>query len=245
MTKKHDFENDEYQFPQDGHDDPMLIEPSEHEELQEKPFILEEEAAPTGLAAIWMQHKRIIVIIGVLTVVATTFSIIRALHKPAEVAPTAPALVAPAPVVQPVIDPQVVEQLTELRQESINNSVTIRQLQAQLSQMTNTANQTRAAEQQLNQSVAALAEQMQQLAAQVKVLAHPKVKHVAAAPKVIAPAITFQLRAVVPGRAWIVGSDGQSHSVAVGDPVPPYGTVQSIDADAGVVITTSGKTIKF
>ena len=137
--------------------------------------------------------------------------------------------------------------MTSLKQDAMNNGATVRQLQGQVQQLTNALNQSRAQQQQLNQSMMVLVSQVQQLTAQVKVLAQPKpVKVGKAVPKAPpVPVITYQLRAVVPGRAWIVASDGQSQSVAVGDHVEQYGTVQSIDADAGVVITTSGKTIKF
>lgn len=48
------------------------------------------------------------------------------------------------------------------------------------------------------------------------------------------------LRAVVPGRAWLMDSKGDTTSVAVGDSLPYYGKVLSIDADAGTVTTSSG-----
>ena len=154
------------------------------------------------------------------------------------------AIPTPAPVVKPVVDPQLTQQLDNLKQESAGNSTAIRQLQGQVQQLTGALNDSRNAQQQLNQGISALVGQMQQLNTQVKVLATPP-KPVKVSAPVPVPVISFQLRAVVPGRAWIVGSDGQSQSVTVGDHVIQYGNVQSIDADAGVVITTSGKTIKF
>lgn len=251
MTDKNKRHDEEYQFPQDEFLDDLHAEQPQ-EDVQEKPLIAEEEAPAaaglsSGLAGIWAAHKRMIIIVGVVVVVAVTFGVMRSLQKPAAVAPVAAAPVsAPAPAVQTVVDPQIVDQLTSLKQDALNNGAVVRQLQGQVQQLTNSLNQSRAAQQQLNQSLMVLVGQMQQLTTEVKVLAHPKPTKVGpAAPKAAAPVITFQLRAVVPGRAWIVGSDGQSHSVTIGDQVPQYGAVQSIDADAGVVITTSGKTIKF
>lgn len=250
MTNKKKFHDDEYQFPQDGFADDLHAEEqssSSEEEVQEQPLIAEEAVEPSGFAAVWANHKRVIVIIGVVAAVAITFAILRVVQKPAvaPVAPT-PAPMVAAPVVQTVVDPQMVDQLASLKQDAMNNGTVVRQLQGQVQQLTNTLNQTRAAQQQLNQSLMVLVGQVQQLTAEVKVLAHPKpVAHKPVPKAAPAPVITFQLRAVVPGRAWIVGSDGQSHSVTVGDHIPQYGNVQSIDADAGIVITTSGKTIKF
>jgi intracellular multiplication protein IcmG len=250
MTKNIDkFQDDEYQFPIDGYEE-SLETPAEPEfaENHAEPLTAAEDSAPGRLAEIWEKHKRTIIIVGVVVVVAVTFATMRALHSPADtIAPPAlaPVTAPAAPMMQPVIDPQVTDQLNGLRQESINNNVAVRQLQGQVVQLTNSLSQSRAAQQQLNQSLMVLVGQVQQLTAEVKTLAHPKPAAAPAAPKKLEPVITYQLRAVVPGRAWIVDSDGESHSVAVGDTVRQYGNVQSIDADTGVVITTSGKTIKF
>ena len=51
---------------------------------------------------------------------------------------------------------------------------------------------------------------------------------------------TFTIRALVPGRAWLQASDGQSITVINGDTVPGYGTVQDIDLNAGQVVLSDG-----
>jgi len=248
MTDKNKH-NEEYQFPNDEFMDSFHAESEpERPEVAEKPLLLEEQpAAPGGLSAVWEKHKRIMIVIGVLVVVTVVFAVMRTVKKPAPAPVTPTPVVQPAPAPTPIIDPQVMDQLTGLKQDADNNATVIRQLQGQVQELTTVLNQTRTEQQQLNQSVIALSTQVQELTAEVKVLTHPKpVKIVKPAPAPVPlPVITYQLRAVVPGRAWVVGSDGQSHSVAVGDQIPQYGNVQSIDADAGVVITTSGKTIKF
>lgn len=251
MSNKNEFHDEEYQFPQDGYSDDLHAESEAVlADVAEKPVLADliEQPAVSGMGAVWANHKRTITIVGAVVVVAIVFSIMRATHKPAEVAPAAPAPTpVPTVVQQPVVDPQLVGQLTNLKQDTMNNSSAVRELQGQVQQLTNALNQARVQQQQANQNVLVLAGQVQQLIGQVKVLAQPKpVKIEKAVPKAApVPVITYQLRAVVPGRAWIVASDGQSQSVAVGDHVEQYGAVQSIDADAGVVITTSGKTIKF
>lgn len=243
MADKNKFDDQEYQFPKEEYLDADLHAetPPNREEPAVKPE--EEQAARSGaLAMAWENHKRIIIIAGVLVVVTTVFGVMRMMHHQPAPAPVAP----PAPVVQNVVDPEIVSQLTDLKQNAINNNAAVRQLQTQVQQLTNALDQSRAAQQQLNQGLLILAGQMQQLTEQVKVLSKPKPVAakpvVKAAPEVV---ITYQLRAIVPGRAWVVGSDGQSHSVTVGDTLPQYGSVQSINADEGIVITSSGKTIKF
>lgn len=247
MNNQTQFRDEEYQFPEGEYMD-HLEEPSITPQIEPEQDLAAEETKPSALAGIWEKNKRTIVIIGAVVVIGVVFAIMRAVHKPAEVMPVktpeAPAVVQ-AP--QPVIDSQVIDQLTTLKQDSINTSSAVQQLQGQVQQLNDSLAQSRSAQQQLAQSMVVLAGQMQQLTAEVKVLAQPKPE---AKPKSVvkadpSPVITFQLRAVVPGRAWVVGSDGRSLSVTIGDQIPQYGSVQSIDADAGVIITTSGKTIKF
>ena len=48
------------------------------------------------------------------------------------------------------------------------------------------------------------------------------------------------LRAVVPGRAWLVDSQGRTYTVAEGDAVGNFGKIIQIDANAGRVVTSSG-----
>ena len=59
------------------------------------------------------------------------------------------------------------------------------------------------------------------------------------------PELVYAVRALVDGRAWIVGSNGLSQSVTVGDPIPGYGNVTAIEAARGAIVTTSGKVIRL
>lgn len=53
----------------------------------------------------------------------------------------------------------------------------------------------------------------------------------------------YYVQAVIPGRAWLKNADGQILTVTQGDPVPGYGTVSLIDAQNGIVMTSTG--VKF
>lgn len=247
MTTKNEFHDEEYQFPQEDFDDLLNEQPVVAETQEQVLPEAEQPAAKSGFAEMWAANKRMYTVIGIVVVICIVFAIMRVMHKPVQPAVQTPP---PAPVAQqPVVDPQVVAAINGLKEDSLNNTNNVNQLQNQVQQLASALSQSRSQQQQLSQSVMLLATQVQQLNAQIKILSQPKpVKVEAPAPvvkKVEVPVITYQLRAVVPGRAWIVASDGQSQSVAVGDHVQQYGVVQTIDADAGVVITTSGKTIKF
>ena len=48
------------------------------------------------------------------------------------------------------------------------------------------------------------------------------------------------LRAVIPGRAWLVDTQGRTYTVAEGDVVGNFGKVTQIDSTVGRVMTSSG-----
>ena len=53
----------------------------------------------------------------------------------------------------------------------------------------------------------------------------------------------YTVQAVIPGRAWLSTNDGSTLTVAVGDVVPGFGEVVSIDSMKGLVVTRSGQVI--
>jgi intracellular multiplication protein IcmG len=55
----------------------------------------------------------------------------------------------------------------------------------------------------------------------------------------------YRLQAALPGRAWLMRSDGNTVTVSLGDRISGYGTVILIDPDTGVVQTSSGAIIKY
>jgi intracellular multiplication protein IcmG len=52
------------------------------------------------------------------------------------------------------------------------------------------------------------------------------------------------LDAAIPGRAWLLGADGETSTVTEGDEIPGYGRVTKIDPAGGMVTTSSGRVIK-
>lgn len=56
----------------------------------------------------------------------------------------------------------------------------------------------------------------------------------------------YYIRALIPGRAWLEkAGNGATTTVRIGDPLPGYGRVESINTIRGFVATTSGRVIKF
>ncbi|MCX7125751.1 MAG: type IV secretion protein IcmG, partial [Gammaproteobacteria bacterium] len=57
--------------------------------------------------------------------------------------------------------------------------------------------------------------------------------------------MVFHLRAVLPDRAWITSTSGETITVTIGDPIQDYGTVQAIDVQHGIIETSSGRKIEY
>lgn len=57
---------------------------------------------------------------------------------------------------------------------------------------------------------------------------------------------SYHVQAVLPGRAWLVSDDGSATiTVAVGDALPGYGNIVSINPNRASVITSTGYTIPY
>ncbi|MDX2346418.1 MAG: hypothetical protein QNK11_06070 [Legionella sp.] len=64
-------------------------------------------------------------------------------------------------------------------------------------------------------------------------------------PRTRAPKPTYSIQAIIPGRAWLMSSQGKTLTVSRGSPVPGYGTIRLINAKVGRVFTSSGRVIQF
>ncbi len=98
----------------------------------------------------------------------------------------------------------------------------------------------------INQQLAVIVDKLDNQANTINVLRvrlkakrHPK-------PKIILPPpIRYYIQAVIPGRAWLIGSNGSTITVSKGSRLASYGKVRLIDAQGGLVLTSSGKVIRF
>ncbi len=57
--------------------------------------------------------------------------------------------------------------------------------------------------------------------------------------------VHYYIQAIIPGRAWLINTQGNTITVKVGSRVPNYGVVDKIDPLQGRVITSSGKILRF
>lgn len=72
----------------------------------------------------------------------------------------------------------------------------------------------------------------------------PEAQPAKPAAKTVNSVVTYTVRAVVPGRAWLSASNGETMTIAVGDKLPGYGDVVDINSMNGTVVTSSGAVIK-
>lgn len=143
-----------------------------------------------------------------------------------------PASSGPAPV-----NPIVKQQIIDLKQAHASSNRRIDDLQVQITDLDKSV-------QSLNSNVVKLTKQLQvrQVAekkAAVKQARETQQRRAAAA------ASTFQIRAIVPGRAWLMSSFGDLMTVAEGDRLEGLGTVDFINADEGEITTSSGAIIRY
>lgn len=98
----------------------------------------------------------------------------------------------------------------------------------------------------LNQMIGNLATQVANLAeVKTKVVSCSQPKKVAHLPHYAPPSIKYYIQAVIPGRAWLIGSNGSTITVREGTRVAGYGVVKLIDSLQGRILMSSGQVIKF
>lgn len=175
------------------------------------------------------------------------------------VTPT-PQVITPAPRPQPIIQApvtaspppapvtsQIEQRLTGLETSQQNLQANVSSINNQLNTLNTTIADLSAKIADLNQVVENLATKMveqsshiERIVARAKPSKPPKMVR-----RVEIPVIKYYVQAVIPGRAWLIGSNGTTLTVREGTLISGYGTVKLIDSIQGRVLTSSGKTIRF
>ncbi|HRE31779.1 MAG TPA: hypothetical protein PLD88_07395 [Candidatus Berkiella sp.] len=146
--------------------------------------------------------------------------------------------------------------LTKLQKKLEEQDTAIKQRIATLENELATANQNVAQSNvivsKLQNDLAALNAAVQELTNQFKVIHEEREKQqqakiskkATATRKVESANPSLSVYAIIPGRAWLRSSSGKTITVSEGDSVGEYGKVIKIDAGNGVVITSSGVTLR-
>jgi intracellular multiplication protein IcmG len=144
---------------------------------------------------------------------------------------------------QPAVSDAVNNRLSDIASRQADYQAGLEKLNSQLSDMQNSLSA-------LNNQVSSLSSAMQTLASQfaaqqaaveaTKKAAQKKIAQQKAAPKPI-----YFARSMIPGRAWLLTQNGETVTVSVGNNLPGYGTVISIDPVQGTVTTSTGAIIGY
>lgn len=155
---------------------------------------------------------------------------------------------AQVPVSAPTTDSRISERLTNLEanQQTLQNNVS--SMNNQLTNVNTNLNELNAKVSELNQIVADMAQKMSDQVAQIESMIK-RAKAPSRPPRLVerieVPHVKYFVQAVIPGRAWLIGTNGTTLTVREGTPIPGYGVVKLIDSNQGQVLTSTGKTIRF
>jgi len=229
--KKHP--DEEYQYPSEEVNPEVSSQQTEHiEEPQQTVSSRQKvEILLDKLKALpFLRNKRVVIVI---IAVVVFFLLIKLFGGHSE-------------TIQPVSQKTTQASAQTLQQEHMNGQV--RNLASQvlknrktLSQMQNNMKQLQSSIQDTNNVIAQLSNSITSLEHKVTTLqATPKAKTGATKLQ------TYYIKAVVPGRAWLTNPDNdQVVSVHVGDKLATYGVIRDIDSNSGLIMTSSGRPIRF
>lgn len=159
---------------------------------------------------------------------------------------------APVPVEMPVVatpaspvPAEVTRRLSalEIGQESMRSDVSSLTTQT-LTLQTTVTDLTRKVD-ELAQTVNTLAAQIERQSEKITLLMVRKVppRPVHRVKRHVVP--MYFIQAVIPGRAWLMATNGVSITVREGTKIEGYGRVRLIDSSQGRVLTSSGRVIEF
>lgn len=265
---------EEYQFPNEEYTGSSAEEPSVSSSSVEDAVIIDDDIddadsnerqssggvfgkLKTGLASIdFLKHKRVIIILLVVVVGVVVFNFIDkpssqlqpvAKNKSAATTQQAAVTQTQQPAVTQTLSSQAQTELSQLKLLLNQQQTAITQVGQQMNQFTTSLGTVAREHQQLSGAVTSLGKKVAELSQKIDALHKKpsKKEPVVKSKKVVVPKVTYYLRALVPGRAWIQNAKGQSRSVSVGNTLPQYGTVIAINPQRGIVLTSSGRLIRY
>lgn len=142
----------------------------------------------------------------------------------------APAAIAPTPPPPTVTNAQI---------DQLNS--TIQSQQQTISDLQNSMNGLQETVNNMNGALTAMSGQVSDLMNRLPKPKPPKPVIQAPPP----PQVTYTVKAMVPGRAWLQGSNGSTLTVGVGNEVPHMGTVASVDVNSGTVTMGDGTVLTY
>lgn len=176
-------------------------------------------------------------------------------EPPVEQAAEEPPLEPPMPAVATtpeVVEPPVGEQtsfeaeqraLAAIQEKSSQDDAVIQNLQTTINQLQSTVGD-------LGKAIVGISEKVDKIedVATKPVVRERKVRAQRRAARQVRPRVppmVYEVKSVVPGRAWIQSGTGEFLSIGLGETLPGYGKVEKINAATGTVELSSGAVIKY
>lgn len=254
-------DNDEYQFI-----DPDVISPDAlgGETLPES-NTARQAPQRTGQKNV-LRNALIVGLLAILAMLTYKFAGMF-LSKKTQSTPVPAVVAAPKPQSQAVVEPTAPKEqestaldaaLTEARlfkqkitemdlsQQDLRDDVT--RLNNQLTGITTNINDLSSKMANLSQSLSSLSSMLEQQSKEIARLQTLQIIHKAPRPRVervIIPRMQYFIQAIIPGRAWLIASNGSTMTVREGTKIPGYGMVIMIDAIQGLVKMSHGTVFKF
>lgn len=150
---------------------------------------------------------------------------------------------------QPVIsesDTELKNKVSSIEASQQNVRAEVSSLSEQLTTVSNNINNLNSQIASLNQTVNNLANQLARQSEEIGVLmARTQPKQIKPVVRNVSQPIIYYIQAVIPGRAWLIGSNGSTLTVREGTKIAGYGVVKLIDSIQGRVLMSSGRIIRF
>lgn len=162
-------------------------------------------------------------------------------------APTPVPIPTPAPL--PSVDnSQITQKLSalEMGQQTLRSEVVA--VNSQLGGINSNVNELSEKITELSQMLSNLASRVEQQSGELAALnerTKPKPIQKVVIRRPTIPRRVYHVQAVIPGRAWLIATNGSTLTVREGTQIPGYGVVKLIDAMQGRVLMSSGQVIRF
>lgn len=166
---------------------------------------------------------------------------------PPEPQPIVSAPPEPEPIVsKPEVSPEVSSKLSAIADAQDTLNAQVSQFNDQIGSINSNIEGLTNKIAELNRTITGLQNRLEVQAHEIErlnVKPEPKVARVSV--KKISHHLKFYVQAVIPGRAWLVATNGSTLTVREGSIIPGYGIVKLIDSNQGRVLTSSGQVIRF
>jgi intracellular multiplication protein IcmG len=169
------------------------------------------------------------------------------------------APITPTPVSAPLpdvsastnVDEKVTQKLADLESSQERMQTEVVSSNSQLSGINNNINEMMTKITELNRTTVMYAAKVdeqsraiEQLIAEAAALKKARAPH-PVRHKVTAPSLKYYIQAVIPGRAWLIATNGSTLTVREGTVIAGLGMVKLIDPRQGRVVISSGRVIRF